>query len=83
MYVYDFENFQLNIVDLQEIREEMLGGNHIHVHPLESQNQALNIPVVLPSFKIKIWGKLVKGFMSYDRTYKQTSNQGLLLYIDK
>ena len=54
MYVYDFENFQLNIVDLQEIREEMLGGNLIHVHPLESQNQALNIPVVLTSFKIKI-----------------------------
>ena len=73
MYVYDFENFQLNIVDFQEVREEMLGGNLIYVHPLESQNQALNIPVVLTSFKIKIWGKLVKGFMSYDLTYKQAN----------
>ena len=32
-----------------------------------------NIPMVLPGSPIKIWGKLVKGFMSYDRTYKQSN----------
>ena len=41
----------------------------------ESQNQAIDIPVVLPSFPINILGKLVKGFMSYDRTYKQETNK--------
>ena len=35
-------------------------------------NQAKNIPVVLPSSTIKIWVKLAKEFMSYDRKYKQT-----------
>ena len=39
---------------------------------LEFQNQAMNIPVVLPSSSIHIWGKLVKGFLSYDQTCKQT-----------
>ena len=34
--------------------------------------QTKNIPVVLPSFPIKTWGKSIKGFMSYDQTYKQT-----------
>ena len=36
---------------------------------LKSQNQAKNIPVVLPSSPIQIWGKSVQGFMSYDQTY--------------
>ena len=40
---------------------------------LESQNYFKNIPVVLPSTLIKIWGKSVKRFLSYDRTYKQTN----------
>lgn len=31
-----------------------------------------NIPVVLPSYPIKIWGKSVKTFLGYSRTYKQT-----------
>ena len=30
MYVDDFENVQLNIVDLQEIKEEMLGWNLVY-----------------------------------------------------
>ena len=38
---------------------------------LESKNQAKNIPVGLPSSPIKIWGKLVPGFLSCDRTNKQ------------
>ena len=42
---------------------------------LESQNQAKNIPVGLPSSPIKIWGKLVQGFLSYDRKNKQTDRQ--------
>ena len=29
----------------------------------------------LPSYPIKIWGKSVQGFLSYDRTNKQTSWQ--------
>ena len=49
----------------------------IKVFPLnlESQNQAKNIPVDLPSSPIKIWGKSVQGFLSYDRTKKQTNRQ--------
>ena len=35
---------------------------------LEFQNQAKNIPVVLPRSPIKIWGKSVQGLLSYDRT---------------
>ena len=40
-----------------------------------SNLKAKNIYVVLPSFPIKIWGKLVKGFLNYDRTFKQTHRQ--------
>ena len=42
---------------------------------LESQNQAKNISVDLPSSPIKIWGKSVKRFLSYDRTNKQTADR--------
>ena len=35
---------------------------------LESQNQATNIPVGLPSSPIEIWDKTVQGFLSYDGT---------------
>ena len=41
----------------------------------ESENQVKNISVALSSSQIKIWGKSVKGFMSYDRTHKQTNKQ--------
>ena len=41
---------------------------------LEYQNQAKNIPVVLSSFPIKIWGKLDMGFLSYDQTYKHEND---------
>ena len=46
----------------------------IKVDPLnlESLNQTKDNPVGLPSYPIKIWGKLVQGFLSYDRTNKQT-----------
>ena len=38
-----------------------------------TQNQAKNIPVGLLSSQIKTWGKLVQGFLSYDRkNNKQT-----------
>ena len=40
-----------------------------------------NIPVGLPSSPIKIWGKSVLGFLSYDRTNRQTDKQRLQLYI--
>ena len=46
---------------------------------LDPQNQAMNISDVLLSSQIK----LVKGFMSYDRTYKQTDEQRLQLYTVK
>ena len=42
---------------------------------LESQNQAKNVPGGLPSSPIKINGKSVQGFLSYDRTNKQTDRQ--------
>ena len=38
---------------------------------LVSQNQAKNISVALPNSTIKILGKSVQGFLSYDRTNKQ------------
>ena len=38
-------------------------------------NLAKNIPVFLQSSSIKILGKLVQGFMSYDRTKKLTDRQ--------
>ena len=47
---------------------------------LDSQNQANNIPVVLPSFPIEI-GKSVRGFMSYDRIYEQTNRADNFMYI--
>ena len=40
---------------------------------LESKNQGKNIPVGLPGFPIKIWDKPVQGFLSYDRTNKETN----------
>ena len=42
---------------------------------LEFLNHAKNIPVILRSSPIKIWGKLVKGFITYDRTYKPTDRK--------
>ena len=42
---------------------------------VESQNQAKNIPVGLPSCIIKVCGKSVPGFLIYDRTNKQTDRQ--------
>ena len=48
---------------------------------LESQNQAKNIPVVLPSSPIKTWEKSVLECLSYDRTHKQRNKRRLLLYI--
>ena len=48
---------------------------------LESTNQAKNIPVALLSSPIKILGKTVQGFLSYDRTNKRTDKQRLQLYI--
>ena len=52
----------------------------LKVDPL---NFILNIPVDLPSFLIKIWGNLVKGFMmSYDRTDKQTALYIKMLSFD-
>ena len=44
-------------------------------HNLESQNPAKNIPFGLPSSPIKMWGKSVQGFLSYDQTNKQTNRQ--------
>ena len=48
---------------------------------LVSQNQAKNILVILPSLPIKFWSKSVSGFLSYERTSKQTNKQRLQLYI--
>ena len=42
--------------------------------PIESQNQAKNIPVGLLSISIKIWGKSVQG-VSELRLDKQTNKQ--------
>ena len=45
---------------------------------LESQNLDKNISQSSP---IKIWGKSVKGFLSYERKNKQTDKQRLQLYM--
>ncbi len=37
---------------------------------LKLQNQAKNIPLVLPSSPIERWGKSIQGFMRYDWTHK-------------
>ena len=64
----DRHDFQfLFLVDRSVIKVDPLN--------LESQNQAKNIPVGLPSSPIKIWGKSVQGFRSYERTIKQTDRQ--------
>ena len=42
-----------------------------HTQLLEYHNHAKNIPVGLPSSPIQILGKLVHGFLSFDRTNKQ------------
>jgi len=39
------------------------------------------LSVVLVISKIKIWGKPVKGFMSYDQTYKQTNRDYIFVNI--
>ena len=39
---------------------------------LELLYEAKNIPLVLPSSPIQIWGKSGKGFVSYDRKPEQT-----------
>ena len=36
-------------------------------------NQAKNIPIIRPCSQIKIWGKSVQCFLSYDRTIISTS----------
>ena len=44
-------------------------GIKIDLLNLESHNQAKNIPVALLSSPIKIWGKSVQGFLSYDYNF--------------
>ena len=48
---------------------------------LDYLNQFKNIPVVLPSSRIKIIGKSVQGFVIYDLTSKQTNKDYYLIYI--
>ena len=48
---------------------------------LKLLNQAKNIPVVHPGSSINIWGKSVKGFMSYDQTYKQKNRDYYFIFI--
>ena len=42
----------------------------------------MNISVRLPSSPIKIWGKSVEGFLSYDRTNKHTNRYYNFIFID-
>ena len=42
---------------------------------VEFLNQTKSIPVGLPRSPIKIWGKSVQGFLSYDRKNKQKDRQ--------
>ena len=56
----------------------------IKVDPLnlEFKKKVKNIPVDLPSYPIKIWGKSVKGFLSYDLTNKQTNRDYNFIHRD-
>ena len=47
---------------------------------ISEQNQ--EIPVARSSSPIKIWGKSVHGFPSYDQTNKQTNSDQNFIYID-
>ena len=40
-----------------------------------------NIHLVLSCLTIKIWGELIKLFVSYDRTYKQTNRYYCFIYM--
>ena len=53
------------------LTDSLIFSNKVNLLKLDSQNQAKNNPVGLPSSPIKIWGKSVQGFMSYDFTCKQ------------
>ena len=48
---------------------------------LKSQNQAKNIPAFFSGSPVKVWDKLGKWLLSYDRTYKQIDKQSLQLYL--
>ena len=47
----------------------------------QGQEEFLEIPVVLPYSLIKIRGKSVLGFMSYDQTSKQRDRQSFIAWI--
>ena len=49
---------------------------------LESQNESKNISAGLPSSPIKILCKSAQGFLSFDRTNKQTSLDYNFTYVD-
>ena len=55
---------------------------HQHNHLLTFKpNYDIYNFLFIPSFQIVICGKSVKGFMDYDRAYKQTNKQLFLLKI--
>ena len=63
--IYDFSFFPVNSETTQFI----------------SQNPVKNIPVDLPSSRIKIWGKLLKGsWVMIEQANKRTNKQILQLY---
>ena len=48
---------------------------------LKSQNQANNIPAFFSGSPVKVWDKLSKWVLSYDRTNKQIDKKSLQLYL--
>ena len=63
----------------QETKFLLLKSNKVEPLNVEYQNQAIkNTPTILPSIPFKIWGKLVKGFLSYDLT----NEKRLQLYVN-
>ena len=81
IYIYDTslgtQRCQLRLLNVTTAVYPHLVVNYdfSYLESLESSTQAKKNPLVLPSFPIKIWGKSVKGFISYDRTSKQTNTQ--------
>ena len=60
--------------DIPKVRNFILRLN-IFIITNHLKNPAINIPVVLLSSSVKIWGKSVKGFKIYDWTYKEINEQ--------
>ena len=72
------QNTEITTLYINKFGNPALSGykvffERVNLFNKELLNHAKNLPVVLTSSSVKIWGKSLKGFQSYDQTYKQTT----------